>query len=442
MFEKLKKRLAEIAALLRALNEKCLGENGVIRKFSEDEQTEYDKLIAERSDVSGAIQRLIAEKAAEDELRALNTANPPPRIDIVREEHHNEEGEFRGFKCLGEQLQALGKDPECREDEKLKTMRLITLRAAAGMNESVESQGGILVQTDFTDGMIQSSFDASQVASLCQIHPVSNPSNAVEFPVLKETSRAKGSRNGGIQTYWVGSGGAITDSKPELEARRLKLEKLGAITYVTNEMLDDIAFLESWVTGLYVDETGFELDDAVVEGDGAGKPLGFSKAGGLLSVAKVASQTADTIVAGNVLSMFSAMIPRGRREAVWLVNPFAEAQLPGMTIGNQPVYLPPGGLTGNQFGVLMGRPVIPCESCEKLGDAGDMYFAWLKKYILLRKNGVKSASSIHVKFTTDELAYRFITRVNGEPIHKNTITPLKGNTADKFAAYVTTEARA
>ena len=79
----------------------------------------------------------------------------------------------------------------------------------------------------------------------------------------------------------------------------------------------------------------------------------------LISQAKESGQTADTIVAANVVKMLSRVPIQSRRTAVWLIHPDAEPQLPLMTIANQPVYMPPGGLSQSPFGTLMGRPVIP-----------------------------------------------------------------------------------
>jgi hypothetical protein len=67
-----------------------------------------------------------------------------------------------------------------------------------------------------------------------------------------------------------------------------------------------------------------------------------------------------------------------RRTAVWLIHPDAEVQLPLMTLGQQPVYMPPGGLRDNPFGTLLGRPVIPHQVCETVGDLGDIMLVDLR----------------------------------------------------------------
>ena len=43
--------------------------------------------------------------------------------------------------------------------------------------------------------------------------------------------------------------------------------------------------------------------------------------------------------------------------------------------------MPPGGLSGQPYGTLLGRPVIPIEQCSTLGTVGDIILADLKQFI-------------------------------------------------------------
>jgi len=102
-----------------------------------------------------------------------------------------------------------------------------------------------------------------------------------------------------------------------------------------------------------------------------------------------------------------------------------------MTIGDMPVYQP--DFRGNPFGALFSLPIVPVEFCETLGSLGDIVLADWSEYLLITKGGVEEAESIHVKFLTDETAFRFIMRNNGQPLHDQPITPLKGsNTLSPF----------
>ena len=75
--------------------------------------------------------------------------------------------------------------------------------------------------------------------------------------------------------------------------------------------------------------------------------------------------------------------------------------------GGSLVYMPAGGLGGQPYGTLFGRPVIPIEQAATLGDLGDIIFADLSGgYILAEKGGIKADMSIYTRFEYDESVFR------------------------------------
>ena len=101
--------------------------------------------------------------------------------------------------------------------------------------------------------------------------------------------------------------------------------------------------------------------------------------------------------------------------------------------------MPAGGLSDLPYGKIYTRPVLPIEQCATLGTVGDIILADLSQYLLIEKGGIKTASSIHVQFLTDETAFRFVYRVNGQPVWNSALTPFKGtsNTLSPFVALAT-----
>jgi HK97 family phage major capsid protein/ATP-dependent Clp endopeptidase proteolytic subunit ClpP len=341
----------------------------------------------------------------------------------------------RPFKNFGEQLMAIktASVPGGRPDN-----RLFEISNAAGMNEGVPSEGGFAIQEDFTTVLLQKANEAATLAPLCQTIPVSG--DGLKAPIIDEASRITGSRLGGVQAYWTAEGGEVTaPKKPKLAMLQLGLRKLMGVCYMTDELLSDASALESVVTRGFTDELAFMLDAAIVNGSGAGQPLGILKSGALLSIDKEVGQLADTIQSENVINMYARMHKAGKRRAVWLVNAEAWPQLfqLNMIFGTTaiPLYMPPGGLSQSPFGTLFGRPVIEVEQCEALGDLGDIIFADFGEYLLIDKGGLNFQSSMHVRFLTDEMCYRFTYRVDGQPIWKSPLTPYKGTkTVSPFIA--------
>jgi len=327
--------------------------------------------------------------------------------------------------------------------------RLRTIRAAegSGLSESVPSDGGFLVQQDFSTELLKDVFETGILASRCRRIPISARSNSIKIPGIDETSRAS-SRAGGIVGYWEDEAALKTASAPKFRKIELNLKKLIGLCYATDELLDDATALEGVIRQGFTSEFGFLLDDSIVNGTGAGQPLGILNAGCLVSVAKEAGQAADTVVTENIIKMYSRIFASSRSNAVWLINQNVEPQLFTMSLsvgtGGIPVYMPAGGLSGQPYATLFGRPVLAIEQAATLGDLGDIIFADLPNgYILAEKGGIQSDMSIHVRFLYDESVFRFVMRIDGQPVRASVLAPYKGSsTNDTQSHFIALAARA
>jgi len=169
---------------------------------------------------------------------------------------------------------------------------------------------------------------------------------------------------------------------------------------------------------------------AVLNGDGVAKPDGILNSPFTVEVAKEAGQTADTIVAENVIKMYSHMIPQARANSVWLAHPSAEEGLLGLKDGaGNFIYLSPGqGINNAPNGVLLGRPVLPMMAgLPGIGDSGDLVLADFSYYwAALKAGGVKSSSSIHLYFDRDITAFKFTLRIDGKVPFTTPVTTEQG----------------
>lgn len=208
----------------------------------------------------------------------------------------------------------------------------------------------------------------------------------------------------------------------------LSLKKLTGLCYATDELLQDASALESVIRQAFADEFGFKIDDAIINGTGSGEPLGILKSGSLVTVAKESSQT-DKLTVENLIKAWNRLWARSRNNAVWYINQEIEPYLYTLKIGDTPVYVPAGGLSEKPYGTIFGRPVIPLEQCSAAGEVGDIILADLSQYLLADKGGINATSSIHVRFLYDENVFRFIYRVDGQPIWNKPLTPYKGSSS-------------
>ena len=248
--------------------------------------------------------------------------------------------------------------------------------------------------------------------------------NSVEF--LKDETTPWAAT--GIQAKWRSEASQMTPSKLVTEAEQMRLNDLYAFVTATDQLLSDAPRLANRLTNKAGLAIRWKANSAIVEGTGAGQPLGYMKAACLVSVAKETNQVADTIVANNVAKMYSRMI--NPSQAAWYINQDALPQLMVMTIGDQPIWTAPNqGFTNAPGGLLLGRPVRFSEHCETVGDKGDIHFVNLRQgyYTITGAGGMQYAESMHLYFDYGLQAFRWTFRMNGQAYLSAAISPAKGS---------------
>lgn len=313
--------------------------------------------------------------------------------------------------------------------------RLSNAAASTFGSEGTGADGGFAVPPDFANEISVKVFAEDSLIGRCDAMPTTT--NSKTLPVDMTTPWDS---TGGIQAYWDGEARAMTQSKPKLEEETFKAHKLHCLVPVTEELLEDAPAMDAYLRRKAPEKMDFAISNAIVRGSGAGMPLGFMNSQALVTQAAEAGQAADTIVALNISRMWSRMPVSSRMSAIWLIHPDAEPLLDVMTVGQQPVYMPAGGLSESPYGRLKGRPVIPHQVCETVGDLGDIMLVDLKQYLALKKigggrdaNGFKAETSIHLWFDQDLTAFKFTFRLGGQPWWSKATDPRDGsNTQSPF----------
>ena len=302
----------------------------------------------------------------------------------------------------------------------------------------VDSDGGYLVETDKAGDIKRTAVETGVLSSRCARQPIGANADSFSYLAFDDRDRSAGTMLGGIQVYRKGEATLMSSSgKAQLEERELQLEDMYGLIYVTNRMLRDAVALAEYSKRGLRDQLAWKLDYEIFTGNGAGQCLGIMNSDIVISVAKVTDQTAATINATNVVNML-ARFKGDITKAAWFVNQDCLPQFPMMTVGNQPVFIPGGSFANAPFGTLFGRPIVPIEFCKTLGTVGDIILGDFSEYLLIEKGGIEEAESMHVRFLYDEMAFRFKTRNNGQPVHESAITPLNGtNTLSPFVALAT-----
>lgn len=419
------------AQMLHELDLMASGAN--VEVEMEDKKLGYDEMKALRDEID-------ALKAFRSQVEGEPASKAAPRLVVTDDE--TDKMADAPFKSVGEQLYAIAEAAirPGRADQRLAAQ---AKRAKAlGLSEGVPSDGGFLLQPDFSAEILRRMNEMGSVMARTRRIQISPQSNGIVMNSIDETSRATGSRWGGIQGYWLAEAGTKQASKPKFRQMSLQLKKLAGVGYATDELLADTTALGNIMTQGFSEELTFLIEDSIINGSGAGQPLGVLASNALISVAKETGQAAATIVTANIFKMWSRMWSRSRANAVWFINQDIEPQLLALDMpvgtGGMPVYLPANGISGAPFGTLLGRPIVPIEYAATLGTVGDIILADLSQYVMIEKGGLQAETSIHVQFLTDETAYRFVYRVDGQPAWHDTLTPFKGSaTQSPFVALAT-----
>lgn len=397
-----------------------------------EEKTRDDEIHARLQVLAGDIER---EERRREWERSVQAVTLPGEIKDVT----GERDEFKPFKSMGDQFTAVIKTKMFPHDADPRIHKYNQLMAATGMYEGGLAEGGAFVQTEFSNTLMERTYQVGQMLPLVPEQPIGANANAYSVLLIKETSRATGSRYGGLRVYRVGEGGTITPSRPEFDRKEIKPFKLAALCYLTDELVQDAAALEGHVRRLFPLEAAFVMDNELINGSGAGQSTGVLTATATASVSKESGQAAATIVYQNLLKMWSRHWSGAN--SVWCANRDTFPQLMTLYLATGVAGIPAQGIqfVNGNF-VIFGRPVMFCEQCPTLGTVGDICLVDWSQYLAVTKGQLRTDASLHVAFTTDEMALRFIWRWNADPLWRSALTPASGS-ANTLSPYITLATR-
>ncbi len=370
-------------------------------------------------------------KVAQDTVAKLLKANADARAEkggrpniVVKDPNEYDDPKF-GFKTFGEQLLAVknhvlgaGTDERLTTGEKAIRTKAPTNFAAEG----VGADGGFTVAPDYNAQILQYLYTDESLLPRCR--NLTTVSNSLTIP--KDETVPWGTD--GVQAYWTGETGTITDSKPKLGELQIKLDKLSVLVPVSNELLEDSAVaVGQYIMGVAPQKIADKVNGAIFSGTGSGMPLGFYPSGAAIQQAKDSGQSANTVTIGNITNMLSKIPSWAQRGAVWLVHSTTLPLIYQLQIGNYPVFIPPGGAVQSPSGMLMGKPLIITEQANALTSKADISLVDLSNYIAVTKSsGLRSDMSVHIYFDRDVSAFRFVFRLGGQPWMQNPITQKNG----------------
>ena len=266
------------------------------------------------------------------------------------------------------------------------------------------------------------------------VRPYSNnkklPGREAYYPMLNQTAVPAGTQDspqsaiwGGVQMTWLGESVAGTSTEPNFKQIHVVTNELQGLTGVSRFLLNDsFLAMDAELRQLFSGAIAWAEDYAFLQGNGNNKPIGILNAAATITYGTRA--TANTFKLADAANMAGAMMPQSRMKMVWIATNTMFAPLVQLLDSSGRVtYVNNVGsgygdakLMQGQTGLLLlGRPVIFTEKLPALGTAGDIIAADLSKYITADTGTLEIAASDQYAFNKNQITYRVIERVDGQP---------------------------
>ena len=343
------------------------GENGLMSR--EDSET-YDRMEKEVTDYTKEIERLTRQKEIDDELSK-------PMASPLTER-----------PGAGAAPEKTGRASDAYRKAALQAMRTGFHQVSDILQEGVDTDGGYLVPEEWDKRLIDVLNEENIMRGLATQLKTSGE-HKINIAATKPTAA------------WIEEGGELQFTDAKFGQKILDAHKLHVAIKITEELLYDNAFnLEAYITTQFGKALANAEEDAFLNGDGTGKPVGLfhETKGGETAI----TLTGTKIASDDVLNLIYKLKRPYRQKASFIMNDQTLADLRKLKDNNgaylwQPSYqagepdrLCGYGIHTSAFAptVEAGKPVMAFGdySYYNIGDRGSRSFQPLRE--LFAGNGM------------------------------------------------------
>jgi HK97 family phage major capsid protein len=307
--------------------------------------------------------------------------------------------------------------------------------------------GGFLLDAELIASVWDKARAVDGPLSRCLFLPTTKHKAA--WPAFDESSRANGSRFGGMRAKWRGTTDdaslSASASQPAIATVDFVPKRFPVFSApFSRDLLQDAPIVERMLEYAAVQEIRYAVVDAMINGLGVTHPLGVVNAKSTIAVPRA---TPGAISQADVDNAWSRMWGFCRRNAVWICNDdtLLKVDQAATTLGWPAATYLPQGVAGNPYPLLKGRPLLPVEQCPVLGATGDLILGDWSQYAVVARTVdhdgrpdmelsfgsletfVEQQSSDQFLFDTDSIVWRFKIRIDGRPLWKQPVTIADGS---------------
>jgi HK97 family phage major capsid protein len=303
------------------------------------------------------------------------------------------------------------------------------VKLKAALAEASGVTGGYVVPPEFHEKLQQIVAESNFIRPRAFVQPMS--SATLQFPYLDiSTAQSAGVSPffGGVQMYWTEEAQSRTETEPQFKMMELKAHELSGYSVSSNVLLADAAFgLEKFLMTLFGQAIAWFEEYAFLQGNGVGKPLGMLAAPCTVSVTRA---NANQVGFADVAGMYSKLTPVSMNRAIWVHSPSVIPQLLQLKDGaNRAIFISiDQGATKRPNWALLGLPTFCTEKLPALGTKGDLMLIDPALYVVGDRMQIEIAVSEHVNFLKNQMTWRVVERIDGQPWLDKAITLQDGST--------------
>jgi HK97 family phage major capsid protein len=407
--------------LLDEANGNALKQLGIAKDAAQDVNAEIvakatqDGISTVTASVSKSIETLVNELTAQIKRPSVITVTA---------------GEEDKTKCFADFLRRMA----CGDREGL--IKVYKAQKSA-LAEASGVTGGYLVPPEYLSVLMQLAAEDAIVRPRADVIPMN--SRSIDIPMLDQTTvQAVGTTPyfGGVIAKWTAESATRNETEPTFKQIQLVAHELAGMSYVSRVLMaDSIISVDKLLTNNFGRALGWYEDYAFLQGDGIGKPKGVLNSPACISVTRANTGSVPFLLV-DVAKMYSKLLPRSVSKACWVMSQTVLPYLIQLAdASGRTVYLPNptyntdgGAATKSVPMTLLGLPVMFTEKLPAAGTAGDVLLADFSQYLIGDRNGFEIASSTDYAFTSNQIVWRFIHRVDGQPWLDAPITYQDGST--------------